>query len=378
MRPYVDFYRANKISPVRQDISDLQKHLERREALYRHLGIAPGLVSGHSVIEFGPGSGHNAIYTTSLEPARYVLVDANEVGLNDVKRTLTSSSNGKTHHEIRASLIEEFDTDERYDLVLCEGVIPFQVDPQRFAQHVATFVRPGGILVITTIDGVSFLGESTRRLIASALVEFNAPAQQRLEVLRPVFAPHLATLKGMSRSVDDWIYDNILIPYSGRLFSIKDAVKALDDSFDLYSMSPNFLTDLRWYKNICGSQREYNRRAVDQYMANLVTLIDYRVEIPPLRANDGKRLLSLAEKVFYTMKDMENSGSTRGLPKVVRALRDIAALTLKTSNLTAASIAEVAEFLSKVGKQKPDPRGFRKFKSFFGRGQQYVSFIRRR
>ena len=43
VRPYVDFYRQEEISPVAQDISDLDRHFQRRQALYRHLGISPGL-----------------------------------------------------------------------------------------------------------------------------------------------------------------------------------------------------------------------------------------------------------------------------------------------------------------------------------------------
>jgi 2-polyprenyl-3-methyl-5-hydroxy-6-metoxy-1,4-benzoquinol methylase len=377
MRPYVDFYRANNISPVRQDISNLRKHFERREALYRHLSIAPGLVSGHSVIEFGPGSGHNAIYTTSLEPKRYVLVDANEVGLQDVKRTLQSYGGAVTAHEVHSSLIEEYRSGEQFDLVLCEGVIPFQVDPRRFVRHVGKFVRPGGLLVVTTIDGVSFLGESTRRLIASRLTEFKAPAPERLKVLAPFFKPHLATLKGMSRSVEDWIYDNILIPYTGRLFSIADAIAALDESFDIYGTSPSFLTDWRWYKEIHGEQRRaYNQRAVDQYLRNVTTLIDYRVEIPPMPLKTGKRTLALAEKIFYSMVAMENSGSTEKSRGIIDGLREIAALVKPASKATAAALAEAAAFLQKPLSKKRPP-SLRSFRSFFGRGQQYVSFIRR-
>ena len=130
-------------------------------------------------------------------------------------------------------------------------------------------------------------------------------------MLRPVFAPHLATLAGMSRSVDDWIYDNILIPYGGRLFSIADAVTTLDETFDAYGVSPSFFTDWRWYKNIHGENRDYNKRAIDQYLRNVTTLIDYRVEIPPMPRNVGRRILSLSEKIFYTMAKAENSNSNR-------------------------------------------------------------------
>ena len=74
---FVSFYAENRISPVAQDLSDLRRHFQRRESLFRSLGILPLLVQGASVIEFGPGSGHNALYTASLKPATYTLVEGN-------------------------------------------------------------------------------------------------------------------------------------------------------------------------------------------------------------------------------------------------------------------------------------------------------------
>ena len=42
------------ISPVRQDITDLETHFTRRAGLYRHLGLLPGFLKGRSAIEIGP------------------------------------------------------------------------------------------------------------------------------------------------------------------------------------------------------------------------------------------------------------------------------------------------------------------------------------
>src|SRR6058998_3079939 len=53
----VDFYRQHGISPVRQDISNLEVHFTRRAGLYRQLGLLPGFLRGRSAIEIGPGSG---------------------------------------------------------------------------------------------------------------------------------------------------------------------------------------------------------------------------------------------------------------------------------------------------------------------------------
>lgn len=230
--PFVDFYRANEISPVAQDISDLDRHFARREALYRHLGLPPRFLAGRSVIEFGPGSGHNAVYTASLKPARYVLVDGNPIGLERTGRIL--AEHGASTHECAPSMIEDYASEERFDVVLCEGVIPLQHDPASMLRHVANFAAPGGLVVMTCMDTVSQFSEIMRRLLAALMVDPQTPAARQVEPLRPLFSPHLASLTGRSRLVDDWILDVIVRPWVGEMLSVADAVAALDGDFDCY------------------------------------------------------------------------------------------------------------------------------------------------
>src|SRR5690606_26053965 len=121
----IDFYAGNGISPVAQDISDLSRHFRRRDSLYRFLGLPPAFLRGRSVLEFGPGSGHNALFTASLSPARYLLVDGNPKGLADTRRLLAEHRLAEPC-EVVPSLFEDFATNERFDLVLAEGLLSFQ------------------------------------------------------------------------------------------------------------------------------------------------------------------------------------------------------------------------------------------------------------
>ena len=98
---FVGFYESNNISPVSQDISDLNRHFQRRESLFRSLGLVPTFVRGIKVLEFGPGSGHNALYTASLSPEQYELVDGNLKGAQETRERLTNftTSQIKVHHD---------------------------------------------------------------------------------------------------------------------------------------------------------------------------------------------------------------------------------------------------------------------------------------
>ncbi len=370
-RPFVDFYRANGISPVSQDIADLQRHYERRESLYRLLGIAPGAVTGKRVAEFGPGSGHNAIATATYRPDSYRFIDGNPTGIARL-RDLFATYAPELRYDVVESLIEDYQGPERYDLVICEGVIPFQLEPKRFARHVAGFAAPGGIVSLTTIDAASFLGDLGRRLIADKLVPASLPAAERVQQLMPHFAPHVSTLGGMSRPLDDYLFDNIVQPLPGKMFSFADALDALDDDFDFYGSSPSFVTELRWFKTLYGDAKQTNARARNAYLCNIVNLLDSRIEIPPHDAELGTAILERAAGLYAAMQALEVAGSTdtAHISPFVSSIADLARpLSPKTS--------EALDLLAGV-LRAPDasmPGG--PFASFFGRGMQYVSFLRR-
>jgi len=168
--PFINFYKKHKISPVSQDISNLQKHFSRRSVLYRSLGLLPGYFKDKDLLEFGPGSGHNALYTKSLFPSRYVLVDANPVGLEATRSLLKQYPTGNNKCEVVESFIKEYRSDDLFDVVFCECLIAYQRSPLDFLKNVASFVKPGGVLVITCLDSVSFLSEILRNLIRLLVV----------------------------------------------------------------------------------------------------------------------------------------------------------------------------------------------------------------
>lgn len=375
-RPYLGYYTAHGISPVRQDIAhDMASHFRRRRALYHSLGVPPGLLAGKAVIEFGPGSGHNALYTASLSPGRYTLVDGNPTGIAETQDRLKTRFGDQPAVEIVHSLIESFDTSRRYDLVLCEGVIPFQRDPAAFTRHIAGFAGPDGIVVVTCIDSISGLGEFSRRLVADRIVPFARPAAERMAALLPVFTPHLESLAGRTRPVEDWIHDNILIPYHGRLFSIADAIGCLADGFDLYGSSPRFITDWRWYKTCDDMDPGHNAAGLRSYHSNVVAFSDYCLAAPAHDEETGRLLLHHADRVFNLMVDHETGGRQKALPEAAEALQMVASLLRPHATAAADALDAAAAFVLAPGQHDLDRLA--PLIGYFGRGQQYLSFIRR-
>lgn len=374
-KPFLDFYKKHNISPVSQDISDLSAHLGRRAALYRLLGIPPGLVKGTSALEFGPGSGHNALYTKYLEPSRYVLVDANPTGLENVRNLLGAGTPEGECVTVVDSLIEEFDTDERFDLVLCEGVIPWQKDPAAILRTVSRFAAKGGLVVMTCIDAVSSVSENLRRLMARVVSDPADPVEKRVQTLLPVFAPHLNTLKGMTRPHEDWILDQILQPFIGKLFSMREAIETLDGQFSVHGASPNFLTDWTWYKEVPTRPESDNEVALHQFDENLHNFIDYSRLHAPRDAGDNRRLHQLCDEVFDHILDLENTTGVPDLEQAIRLCDRLADEVSKFSSETGLAFGEFAQGLRTAAETGTFPE-MPLFAGLWGRGQQYLSFIR--
>jgi len=69
-------------------------------------------------------------------------------------------------------------------------------DPFALLASVARLVAPGGVLVITCIDAVSYFAETLRRLLANLLIDVSEPLEVRTRMCVQAFGPHLATLAG--------------------------------------------------------------------------------------------------------------------------------------------------------------------------------------
>jgi len=374
-RPFLDFYGAHRISPVRQNATDSQAHLRRRRALYHLLGITPSAIRGRRVLEFGPGTGQNAIATIQDRPALYRLVDANPASM---RATVTNLGGHRQGVDVETVLepAEAHQSAGDFDLVIAEGLIPFQLDPKAFALHLSRHVAPGGILVVTCIDTIQYMGELTRRMIADTLAPPQMAVRDRLRALLPVFRPHLRTLQAMSRRHEDWILDNLLIPHPGKPFSVADAVDALG-GFDVLGCSPRFHGDARWYKALTTEDPGFNQLTVESYRANILNLLDCRVSLPPQDPAHGELLQNMADELFDAAMAQSTGGWPSGIGSPGNRVAILAELVDKYSPVTGRSLWELATFLERPSISAA-MSGLPTYSGFFGRGQAYLSLVRRR
>jgi ubiquinone/menaquinone biosynthesis C-methylase UbiE len=374
-RPYLDYYISNKIIPVRQDISQLESHLKRRSVLYHHLSIPPAAVRSQRVLEIGPGTGDNAIHTASLSPKAYVLVDGNPYSIAATKERLADSR--FSFSEIpEIELVEcdffHYHDERRFDLVLCEGIIPGQTEGARFLQHAASFVDIGGLLVITTMSATSVLAEVSRRLL-KPVISMRAIGQEDLfGQLQAIFTTHLETLSGRSRVAEDWIRDNILQPWpKSVVFTMNDAI---GDRFDVYGTSPQLIQDFRWYKTAAVDGVTMNNVARKQWEKWSAIFIDYRADTDKPPGIDSKEL---EIECLGILMDAHEAWRIEDLSKVESCVGRIARLGEWICPYLPTTAASIRDFVAGAAALIDGAAfEFPEFKSWFGRGQQYVSFLR--
>jgi hypothetical protein len=369
---FVSFYESNNISPVSQDITDLKLHFQRRESLLRSLGLIPEFIKGRDVLEFGPGSGHNALYLSSLFPGKYELVDGNLLGVNQTRQLLNISEKPQiiVHH----SLFNEFTSEYKYDLVWAEGCLPHQTHPELLLEHMSNFVQIGGCIFVSVSNGISYLSETFRRLFRDRFFDNDGDVHSQAAKLIPYIKPHLQNLRGMSRSVEDWILDSIVQPLQDRrMFSTPDVINCLKNRFDVYSASPRFLTDWRWYKDIVGENRHFNDIALENYYQCNLNLLDYRFNFQLHDIDFGKKIEYLCSVSWDLMCKIE-SGDESAWNDFFNLMNELCVLLKDIAPGTELAIREA---ISLLHSKNPDIE-LNHFPKWWGRGQQYLGLIRNR
>jgi len=374
---HLEFYQKHGISPVRQDISDLERHFQRRGALFRHLGILPWQVTGRRICEVGPGSGYNSIYTASLGPAYYELVEGNPAGIADIRALFAAYPHWTADIVITASRIETYRHPEPFDIVFCEGLLSGVPNPEEVLNALAALVRPGGILVSTCVDHLSHFPETIRRVCADLVTEPEQSLEERVERILPLVAPHLRTLAGMSRRHDDWVIDNLIHPASIiPLINMPETIAVLAHEFQFLASSPHFVQDWRWHKEIVAVDHDFNHNAIAQYWANAHNLMDYRGVTPPRDPDANMRLYDLCTEARARVERYEQTRN-RGFLGEFRSLLDEITADLRTvSPLTAAALDEAGQVLDRVERAPEAVAAAPLFGALFGRGTQYLSLTR--
>lgn len=377
---HLEYYKQHGINPVHYEMGDLGRHFDRRGSLYRTLGVTPLAVRGARVLEVAPGTGQNSLYVASLRPGEFTLVEPNPVAIADIRALYATPGSAPASPTVVESTFQDFNPDRPFDLVICENWLGHSDQERQCLRKLGRLVAELGLLVVTTVSPVGVLPNVLRKALTCRLDDPCAPFAARTAVLAEAFGPHLRTIPAMTRSVTDWVQDNVMNPaYFGILLTIPMVLDDLGPNFDVLSSSPRFAADWRWFKALCGADREFNRHFLGEYHTQLHNFLDHRTTLPPRDKAKNVELEAAAWAVSERVRELERAG--RSEPGVLDAVT--AAVTRVRSalgDLNPEWIAALDEFQSAFRDPNLTPAAVAKmphFAGLFGRETVYVSLEKR-
>lgn len=377
---FIDYYNKNQIIPVSQDLTDLDAFIFRRNYLYQTLGLPLARIKNLNVIEFGPGGGYNAVATSRFGPDRYVFVDATAASIAELRKKQTAGQFRARNVEIVESNIFDYRDERRYDLVICEGVIPGQNDPRRMIKQVASFCEPGGIFLTTTTSSSSILSEICRRVLRPSIMTRDRTFLEQTRIGADVFRSHLRNLATSTRPVEDWVQDSILHDWQDGeyVFTMIDAISALDDEFEFYSSSPRFLFDDRWYKQVNPGSLSASGLLSQQYPLISAYFLDFRIPLRTvLQIRDTGQLAaieSLSKSACGIHDVIANENSYDRLEDFLAVLVELTKVLPEEFEITKDALLDFSGASRRyaAGDLQAD---FRSFEKWWGRGQQYLGLV---
>ena len=384
------YYKDHEIIPVHQNLpkTDFPRFRFQRESLYRNLGVHFGSIAGKRVIEFGPGTGDNAMALASVVPSQLVLVDGNPSSIRELNSRFSSANflnRGGSDNNISIvenDLLQLTPIDLGYfDFVIAEGIINGQSSPPEVLRHVSTFVKPGGILVITAVNSFGVLDQALRRTYLPAIKAQTSNFTELVQKCSEVFSSHLSFLP-TTKPIEDWVQDSITHPLpSNYIHSSDEAVKLLDEHFLFLGSSPKWHNDFRWHKALTIENDKTNESFIAQSKFMNLLSLDDRMNNPldiwvSVKDLDLEQLDKICRKIWALSSKIVESNSYDMLDDLISQLDDFHQKTEGKLEHISESISEYLHGITKISKGEidfPMPNLSR----WWGRGLNYLSLLRR-
>jgi hypothetical protein len=314
------------------------------------------------------------------------LVDANPASIEALQSKVVTLDPNRVE-----LVMADFNSDDlslrlegmRFDIVLAEACLPGQVAPISSLRKISNFVcDSAGMLVVTAADDMSTLSELCRRYMKPAIVHAsNGTFDNAVEIACRVFGTHFEALPYASRSLHDWVLDQIVHPWPRNwALSMNDAIDELKE-FHFLGSSPNFFEDWRWHKQFANTSVEWSELASKRWtqvapytMDNIIDMANVNFSAFP----NGLKLNELCRKFGRLSYDACTNDTYSNVDEVENVLKEIRGeLSNRPEFLeTSHSITDYVIGLRRlVSGDLTYP--YNEFKNWWGRGQQYVSFARK-
>ncbi len=334
--PLSDYYASVKLSPVEHDIASAESfrlHENKRRNLFEHcLSLPFAVLRGARVLEFGPGSGENAV-VAARHGATLTLVEPLDYLIEKLRHKFDQHGLAGAIHEIHHDTVENFKTDLTHDLVIAEGFIHFLDNPPAMIGKIAAFVAPGGFLILSVVHPVGTFVEVMKKFFLRLAIQATGAkgAAAEMKCAKSIFGEDFAKINH-SRSFESWAGDTILNPLYNKkaCLGLEEAMRELPPDFALYSSWPNYLNrdDMVWHKAL-KTRQQIRTATLDSYYARLPHFIDSKPrtqnEIEYFKVSEGRQTARLLEDCLQAMDDaIATKMAAEKVTATVKMLGDLA------------------------------------------------------
>ena len=373
---HLEYYLKNKISPVEQDLADLKKHLERRESLYRFLGVPSIFLEDKRVLEVGPGTGQNSIHLASSLPKELVLVEPNPIGREQIKQNYKSWNLPRTEPTLEESEFLDFKReDELFDLALAECWLGRTDSGILMLKKLLENVKVGGIVIVTASPNIGLLPTTLRAALGYRMIsDPDLSFQDKTDLLMKSFSSHLDTLTNMSRFQPDWIQDNLLNPAA--LTEIIHPIELFEvfNNAHILGSYPQIMESWEWYKSLHGKNLNMETSWVEQYWNKSHNFLDVNSVTESEDSGTNYQLEGLCKDLTdRVVKLREHNNPDKEL---LSLSSEIKKFIPESKQELIKSIVEWETIYQKDKVTSHEVNKMDSFSRWFGRETIYMSFIR--
>jgi len=375
MTEHLSFYIDKNVSPVRQDIKDHIKHFQRRESLYKFLGVSQNLLKNKSIIEIGPGSGQNSLYIASTKPKKIVLVEPNPSGIDQIKNNYDSWPMDHIKPEIINEDFLNYKTSEKFDIVIAECWLGRTNLGKILIKKLESITKKNGIIILTATPNIGLLSNALRAALAYRILNNNShDFNNDGNILLQAFQSHLNTLNDMSRYHIDWVQDNLLNPAALEEIIHPHEIIGLLDESNLLSSYPSFFESWEWYKSLHSENTNISNKWINQFNKKSHNFLDSKIISTELLDTSNIKLEYLSREISERIiKIRRHDMPDETLITLVNKLIDY------IPHSHAPIVISIKEWLKCYKEDKITKEmisNLNKFKNWFGRELIYMSFTK--
>lgn len=371
----LEFYLKQNITTEHVDFENQNEYFRKRKNLYRQLGVPMLAIKGSDILEVGPGPGHNSIPLIIWGGAGSIdLVEPNPVAVKDLEYNFKQMGIAKTLYTVYPVTLEEYCSEKKYDMVIAEGYVQSAENWKEFMTMLKTFTKKNSIVIVTCMDELGMYLERMKRFTGRYIVKDIQGFDEKKKKLIEIFGESLKTLRGMTRSVEEWVMDIIFCDstISDNFMSIKDAILLFQEEFDVLGCSQNIFTDYSWYKDL---DYDYIASYIEQYDCKRnMFLVAGECEECQGGAAANRKLAKLIRDINQETIDIEqNNKNLSDLYEMINQITECTlSVTVKQYNKELKDILQGLEKGNEV-----DIAKYPVWNTSFGKSMQYISFQRR-